>query len=111
MKITHENYDRITVIGIEGDLTIDELDPFRRLLDQRLGAETRDFVLDLSETEFLDSEALETMLWLQEQADERLGQVRLANPNETVQTILSITRLDKHFDTHDDVDAALKSLR
>lgn len=111
MKLSHENYDRITVIGIEGDLTIDELDPFRRLVEQRLDSETRDFVLDLSGTEFLDSGAMETLLWLQEQADERLGQIRLASPNETVQKILTITRLDKHFDTHDDVDSALKSLR
>ena len=111
MKITHENYDRITVINIEGDVTIDEIEPFRRLITERLDDDARDFVLDLGASDFIDSKAMETLLWLQEQADDRLGQVRLVNPTENVRKILKITRLENHFDAHDDVDTALKSLR
>lgn len=111
MKLKHENYDRITVVSPGGDLTADDLEPARRLLEERLEAGTRDFVLDLGQTEFVDSQALELLLWLQEQADDRLGQVRLAQPTENVRKILYITRLEHHFDTHDDLDAALKSLR
>jgi anti-anti-sigma factor len=111
MKIKHENYDRVTVINVSGDITVDELEPLRGLCSTRLQADTRDFVFDFSETDFLDSKALETLLWLQEQAGERLGQVRLAAPTENLRRILSITRLEHHFDTHETVDAALKSLR
>ena len=111
MKITHETYDRTTVIGMKGEVTADSIDAFRGLVSERLEADARDFVLDLSLTEFLDSSALESLLWLQEQADDRLGQVRLAGTNEGVLKIMEITRLDKHFDRHDSVDAALKSLR
>ncbi len=111
MKLKHENYERITVIASEGDVTTDDLEPLRKLLEERLEAGTRDFVLDLGQTEFVDSKSLELLLWLQEQADDRLGQVRLAQPTENVSRILHITRLEHHFDAHEDVDAALKSLR
>ncbi len=111
MKLKHENYDEITVMTLSGELNADELQPFRRLVDQQLADKARDFVLDVQEMEFIDSRGLETLLWLQEQADHRLGQVRLVGPNETVRKILEITRLEHHFDSHDDLDSALKSLR
>lgn len=111
MKLTHETYDRISVIGVSGDLTVDDMERFRQLIEEQLSGEARDFVFDLSSADFLDSAALEALLWVQDQADERLGQVRLASATENVQRILHITRLDKHFDAHEDVDGALKSLR
>jgi anti-sigma B factor antagonist len=111
VKLKHENYERITVISLQGDLTTDELEPLRRLVADRLLTQTRDFVLDLSQSDFVDSRGLETLLWLQEQADSHLGQVRLAGPTENVRKILHITRLENHFDIHDDLDSALKSLR
>jgi len=111
VKLKHETYDQVAVIAIAGEANVDELEPLRRVLDERMRQDTRDFVLDMAETEFVDSKALELLLWLQEQADERLGQVRLASPTATVRKILEITRLEHHFDAHADVEAALKSLR
>jgi len=111
MKLKQETYDRVAVISIAGEASVDELEPLRRMLEQRIEQDTRDFVLELGETEFFDSKALELLLWLQEQADERLGQVRLAGPNETIRKILEVTRLEHQFDAHDDVESALKSLR
>jgi anti-sigma B factor antagonist len=111
MKLKDEKYERIAVITISGELTADELEPFRRLIDKRLADDTRDFVLDVGEMGFVDSKGLETLLWLQEQAGERLGQVRLARPTDIVRTILHVTRLEHHLDAHDDVEGAMKSLR
>jgi len=111
MKLKQETYDRVAVISIAGEANVDEIEPLRRMLAERIDQDTRDFVLDMGEAEFLDSKALELLLWLQEQADERLGQVRLASCNETIQRILQITRLEHHFDAHADVETALKSLR
>lgn len=111
MKLKHENYEQVTVISASGDMSVDELQPLRQLVTDRLEADTRDFVIDLSATEFVDSAGLEALLWLQDQVDERLGQVRLVGPQDNVRTILRITRLEHHFDAHDDVESALKSLR
>jgi anti-sigma B factor antagonist len=111
MKLKHEVYDQVAVVNISGEMTVDELQPLQKLFENCLSEKTRDFVLDLAETHFIDSRGLETLLWLQEQADELLGQVRLATVSENIRKILEITRLEHHFDLHQDVESAVKSLR
>lgn len=111
MKMTSENYDHITVITCAGDITADDLEPMKKLVTNRLENGGRDFVMELNQTEFIDSMGLETLLWMQEQADECLGQLRLAGPTENFRKILHVTRLEHHFDAHADVETALKSLR
>jgi anti-anti-sigma factor len=111
MKLTHEQHDHIAVLGMTGDLTLDEIEPLKRMANERMAANTCDFVLDISGVEFIDSAGLETLLWLQDQAGERLGQVRLVNPSPNVKTILHITRLASTLPSLSSVPDALKSLR
>ena len=111
MKFTHEDYDQLTVMSVKGDLTTDHADEFRKEITARLETKTRDFVLDVTEMEFVDSKGLEALLWAQEQCGERLGQIRLAAATENVTKILEITRLAPRFDCHTDVDSAIKCLR
>ena len=111
MKMTLEDHDQMTVIALDGDLTADDVAKFRKAVSQRLDDDVRDFVLDVSEVEFTDSQGLETLLWLQDTCAENLGQIRLASPTENMSTILRLTRLASHLECHEDVDAAIKSLR
>ncbi|MEM6334065.1 MAG: STAS domain-containing protein [Planctomycetota bacterium] len=111
MKLEFEQFDQLAVIQISGDFTADDTDRFQRQALEQIDLNVRDFVLDLSESDYLDSAGLEALLWLQDESAQKLGQVRLASLTEQVATILRITRLDKRFDTHDDVDSAVKSLR
>jgi len=111
MKIKHENYDHLTVMACEGELTADQVERFRKTAKERMEENIRDFVLDLTELEFVDSKGLDTLIWLQDQVAEKLGQVRLACLPENVIKILEITRLNNRFDCHGEVDAAIKSLR
>ncbi|MEO0964870.1 MAG: STAS domain-containing protein [Planctomycetota bacterium] len=111
MKTTIEQFDELAVVQLEGEFTLDDADRFRRETLAQMEEKARDFVLDLKGVEFMDSTALETLLWLQDQSAQRLGQVRLAELSENVAAILRLTRLDKRFDTHTDVESAVKSLR
>jgi len=111
VKINFEDYDQMTVMNLKGDMSGGEADRFRRSALERFDARVRDFVLDLETIEAIDSQGLESLLWLQDQASERLGQVRLAGCPDHVQTILEMTRLAGRFDTHQDVESAIKSLR
>jgi anti-sigma B factor antagonist len=111
MKLSHEDYDHLTVLALHGDFTADDVDAFRQGVGERMGRQVRDFVLDVREVEFIDSRGLETLLWLQEQCGEKLGQVRLAGATPNLEKILQVTRLAPRFDRHPGVDAAIKSLR
>jgi len=111
MKINHENYEQLTVMACEGEMTADQTERFRKYALERIEENVRDFVLDLTSVEFIDSKGLETLIWLQDQVAEKLGQVRLACLPDNVAKILEITRLNNRFDCHGEVDAAIKSLR
>lgn len=110
MKLSHEDQHGLTVLTLKGELASNETDRFRRAALERIEARARDFVLDLSELDNIDSRGLESLLWLQEQCDERLGQVRLAACTDHINEILRMTRLDSRFERCDDVHSAIESL-
>jgi anti-anti-sigma factor len=111
MTIRCEDYDHVSVIGLTGELNTDNVEPFKKAVESRLEKKVRFFVVDLERTTSLDSKGLEALLWVQEQCDEKLGQVRLCNPDETCRKILQITRLDTRFDVFADVTEAVKTMR
>lgn len=111
MKLTHEDYEQLSVFSLRGDLNAEATEEFLTAAKGCMGRNIRDFVLDLGGMEFIDSKGLEALLWLQEQATDRMGQVRLAAATENVRKILEITRLAPRFDRHPDTEAAIKSLR
>jgi anti-anti-sigma factor len=111
MKLSYEDHDTVTVITISGELTADQADSFRRACQDRFAAGIRDVVLDLEHLTLLDSAGLELMLWLVDELSEHAGQLRLVNPDETVRRILEITRLERRFDIHANIESAAKSLR
>lgn len=110
MKLTFDDRDQLTIVRISGEVTGDDAERLRHEATQRMERKVRDFVLDLEETEFIDSKGLEALLWLQDEAVERLGQTRLAACPHNIDTILDITRLGSRFDRHRDVEGAIGSL-
>lgn len=110
MKMTHQDQHELTVMSLKGEFNGDEPDRFRRVALERIDARIRDFVLDLDGLEAVDSQGLEALLWLQDQCADHLGQVRLARCPEYVHTVLRATRLDRRFECHADIDAAVRSL-
>ncbi|HEY4330663.1 MAG TPA: STAS domain-containing protein [Phycisphaerae bacterium] len=111
MNVRCEDYDHVTVVSMSGEFTADTTELFRKQIDERLERKVRFFVVDLQQTPFMDSKGLETLIWLQEQCDERLGQMRLCNPDEACKKILQVTRLDGRFDVFADVTEAVKTMR
>ena len=111
MNIRCEDYDHVTVLSITGEFTADSTESFRKQIAERLERKVRFFVVDLAQVTFVDSKALESLVWVQEKCDESLGQVRLCNPDETCRKILQVTRLDGRFDVFADVTEAVKTMQ
>lgn len=111
MNIKCEDYDHVSVIGITGELAADSSEILRQQVQDRFDRRINFFVLDLEFATFIDSQGLDTLLWLQEQCEERLGHVRLCKPDDTCTKILQVTRLDSRFDVFADVAEAVKTMR
>ena len=111
MKLSHQDYEHVTVLTLSGDYTADDTEHFRRAVGERRAAGVRDVLLDCENLEFIDSAGLESWLRLQESLGEAGGQVRLVRPDESVRRILQITGLDLAFETHLTIESAVRSLR
>ncbi len=110
MKLSWQEHDQVSVLSVGGDFIAGDVEAFRKSVRSRFEGQTRDFVLEMSALEFIDSAGLESLIWMQDMLAEQLGQVCLADVQEDVQTILEMTRLLGRFERYADVEAAMAGL-
>ncbi len=84
------------VINIEGRFDFSQHQAFRAAMEAA-GGRIRNFTVDLSRSEYMDSAALGMLLLLLEKAGGNRERVRLINPNQNVRKILEIANFDKLF--------------
>mgnify|MGYP002624810169 CR=1 FL=1 len=111
MKIQHSIQEQVAVVTLDGDVTHEQAESLRSVCRQCLSSRARDIVLDMSKVLYVDSAGLEAMLDIQDQVAEVLGQMRLVGLCENLRTILRMTRLDVTFQSHEDMQTALESLK
>ena len=111
MKLSYQEYEHICVLTLSGDYTHDDVDNFRRVVSDRLDDGARHVLLNCEYLEFVDSAALESWLRLREQLGDKGGQFRLINPDDNVEKILRLTRLEKSFEAHPTIESAVRSVR
>jgi anti-anti-sigma factor len=112
VPIKCEEYDQVCVIAVEGDFSGDQSAATRKAVEETIDQkQIVDFVVDMEKAGFIDSEGLETLLWMKHRCEELFGQFRVANMDENVRKILEMTRLEHRFETHPELAAALKSMR
>jgi|SRR4051812_41112952 anti-anti-sigma factor len=112
MPIKCDEYNNVCVLGLAGDLAGTESDALRKQVDQLVDTkQIIDFVVDLEKTSFIDSEGLETLLWMKHKCEDLFGQMKLAALDENCKKILELTRLEHQFECHPDLPTALKTMR
>ncbi len=112
MSVTFDDQPRrhLTVMRVEGPLLRSDASAVQDAVSERIGRRIRDIVIDMSQADFVDSAGLEALLWIQEACEEHLGQVRLIGCDDTVQTILQVTRLSARLDISDSEEDAIRSM-
>lgn len=112
MPVRCDEYDKVCVIGIDGDLSADNAAALRTVVAEQIHARHMvDFVLDFEKCPFIDSEGLESLLWMKGRCDELFGQMKLAAIDDNCRKILEMTRLEPRFECQADLAAALKMMR
>jgi anti-anti-sigma factor len=112
MPLKCDEYNGVCVLSINGDLSGDAASAVRLFAEERITEkQVVDFVVDLGKTSFIDSDGLESILWLKRRADDRFGRVKIAAADDNCRKILEITRLAHRFECHSDLATALKTMR
>lgn len=105
-----EMQDGVGIIRWKGALTVQNVDAFRKEVADWFAAnpEAGKLVMDLSETDLMDSSGLGGTLAVFKQAHERPGGgLRLAAMSQKVRLLFEITKAHDLMPIHDSVDEAI----
>ena len=108
MNLPTETFGDLMVVHTPEELSADDREAFEAYLP---GLDRSYIVLDLDNTELLDSEGLTGILNAQDALREAGGDVKIATTNPTNRKIFEITRLDRHLEVFGSVVDAVKSFQ
>ncbi|OBF89194.1 anti-anti-sigma factor [Mycobacterium sp. 852002-51152_SCH6134967] len=94
------------VVKPEGRLNMVAAPALRKELHGLVEAGSTRLVVDLSATEFIDSSGLGVLISGLKLARQAGGDLRIAAPTTQVETVLSLTNLDRVLRAHSTADAA-----
>jgi anti-sigma B factor antagonist len=106
MNLPTEIFGDVIVVHTPEELGSDHSEHLERFLTT---LERNHVVLDLDNTETIDSAGLTVVLEAQANLRELGGDLKIATSNHINRKILEITRLDEHLDVFDSVLDAVKS--
>jgi anti-sigma B factor antagonist len=112
MKITEKTQGEAVVIGLEGkvmggpDATL-----FHGKLHEFVNSGRKKIVIDLAKVEWMSSVGLGMLISAMTTMKNNKGQLHLANVTESIESILTITRLVTIFQTFDSLDEAIAAFK
>lgn len=99
----------ITVIDVEGQLIVGNRQELKKEVLGQLEGGERKFLIDFSQTGYIDSSGLGVLVSLSKKIREQGGELRLASLNEDLRTLFELTKLDTLFQISKSRDDALSS--
>jgi len=108
MGFSVSNQGDVTVVEVEGQLIVGNRQELKQKVLEDLEGGARKFVIDFSETGYIDSSGLGVLVSLSKKIREKGGELRLSSLNEDLRTLFELTKLDTLFRIADDKAAALE---
>lgn len=109
LTITSESMKRSTLISASGRIDSSNVSKFEEALQASMDDGTYNIIIELSGVHYMSSAALRAMVSALRDCKKRRGDVRLAQPSERVQEVLSLAGLDTLFEVYDSTVAAVGS--
>lgn len=107
MSFKISDHDGITLVEVDGELTVGNRERFKQVVLERVAAGERKFLMDFGESSYIDSTGLGALVSLSRKIREAGGQMRLTGLNEDLRTLFELTKLDTVFDLADSRAAAM----
>ena len=98
------------VIDIEGQLIVGNRQELKQKILDALGTGERKFVVNFSDTSYIDSSGLGVLVSLSKKIREEEGVLRLASLNGDLRTLFELTKLDTLFEIAGSREEALEGL-
>ena len=109
MSFTIATQGDIHVVAIEGQLIVSNRQDLKLKMLEELEGGARKFLVDFTNTGYIDSSGLGVLVSLSKKIREQGGELRLAGLNDDLRTLFELTKLDTLFQITDSRDQALAS--
>ncbi|MCB1049554.1 MAG: STAS domain-containing protein [Acidobacteria bacterium] len=110
MKINASDIDDITVLEIDGMITLGSDAPLSTMFHQQIERGRRKLVLDMTKVKYIDSIGMGQLAGGYTALDEVGGSMVLARTNPKIKELLKLTGLQNHIVTYETVEDALDAL-
>lgn len=98
----------VTLVDVDGQLIVGNRQELKQRVLEELENGERKFVVDFSNTGYIDSSGLGVLVSLSKKIRELGGELRLSSLNEDLRTLFELTKLDTLFKIADTRDDALQ---
>lgn len=109
LTITHTEQNGNHIYQIDGRVDTDGANQLETELSQAIDNGTNHIVLDLSQTNYLNSAGLRILADALTRCRDKQGDVKLAAPNIKVMRVLEIIGFDKFFNVYDSIELAVNA--
>ncbi|HKY31896.1 MAG TPA: STAS domain-containing protein [Candidatus Polarisedimenticolia bacterium] len=110
MKATTRDVGKVTVIDLNGKITIGKGDLIlREAINNCLKDGKLRILLNLDKVSYMDSAGIGELVSCFKRVVEKKGIMKLVNPGGRVQDLLALTKLDEYFETYTSEGEALAS--
>lgn len=109
MSFTIRKSANVCVVDVEGQLIVGNRQELKQKVLDELERGERRFLVDFSQTGYIDSSGLGVLVSLSKKIREAGGELRLASLNDDLKTLFELTKLDTLFQIAPSREAALAS--
>lgn len=99
----------VLVVEVDGQLIVGNRQEFKQKILDALESGERKFLVDFTQTGYIDSSGLGVLVSLSKKIRDEGGELRLAGLNEDLRTLFELTKLDTLFAISDSAADALKA--
>ncbi|MCY2930991.1 MAG: STAS domain-containing protein [Planctomycetota bacterium] len=107
MKIDEERQNGVVILRPQGPIAGADVEQFRVHLARAMGDDDRRIVVDLGRVQFVDSQALEALLDVNDKAIRAGASLSVCRADETLREVFALTGLDGAFRQYESLEAAL----
>ncbi|MCP4137297.1 MAG: STAS domain-containing protein [bacterium] len=107
MNIEFKMVNNIGIVKVSGSLVIVNVEEFNNKFDEYL-EENNNFILDLSDLEFIDSTGLGAIVSVMRKATQKGGDLKISCLSTKAKMVFEITHVFKIFDVFDTTEAAIE---
>ena len=107
MSFNISKHTDVTIVEVTGQLIVGNRQQLKDAVLKELEGGGRKFLVDFTDTAYIDSSGLGVLVSLSKKIREKGGELRLSNLNDDVRTLFELTKLDTLFPIADTRDLAL----